>query len=159
MGILLNDVAINVKGINCDEILSDWQWLLGNNVELILISKIGDLFLKQSNQKILWLNTGTGKLMEVAKDIHEFKERLEQPQYLNHLFIPELLKELVAAGITIGPDECYSYKRAPILGGEIEPSNFEATNLYVHFSMLGQIHFQIKDLPPGTPINIAFEEP
>jgi hypothetical protein len=34
----------------------------------------------------------------------------------------------------------------------MEPSNFEPTDLAVHFGMLGQIHAQIKDLPEGTPI-------
>jgi hypothetical protein len=34
----------------------------------------------------------------------------------------------------------------------MEPDNFECTSWRVHLMPLGQIHEQVKDLPPGTPI-------
>ena len=53
----------------------------------------------------------------------------------------------------LGLGQCYSYKLPPILNGPIEPSNIEPADLPVHFSLLGQIHRQVKDLPEGTPIH------
>lgn len=39
-----------------------------------------------------------------------------------------------------------------MLGGVIEPSNLEVSDMIVTVNLFGQIHEQFKDLPPGTPI-------
>ena len=49
--------------------------------------------------------------------------------------------------------QIYSYKTPPVLGGEYSTDNLEPTGIAVHFSVLGQIHRQVKDLPPGTKID------
>jgi Domain of unknown function (DUF1851) len=66
--------------------------------------------------------------------------------------MPPLVAALKLGGIKLGPGQCYSYKIPPVLGGKIEASNFDATDLLVHLSILGQIHHQVKDLPSGTSI-------
>lgn len=40
----------------------------------------------------------------------------------------------------------------PVLGGDESVANLEPTDVSVHFGVLGQIHEQVKDLPPGTEI-------
>ena len=70
----------------------------------------------------------------------------------NEWFVPNLVGDLLSSGKTLGPRQCFGFKIPPVLGGEIEPDNFEPTGLSVHFGILGQIHLQVKDLPPGTPI-------
>jgi len=59
---------------------------------------------------------------------------------------------LLESGLRLAPGQCFSYIVPPILGGEWEAANFEATDLAVHFGILGQIHLQVKDLPEATPI-------
>jgi hypothetical protein len=84
--------------------------------------------------------------------VDEFQQLRQQPEQADQWFIPQLVGDLITSGVRLSPGKCYSYKKPPILGGEIEPANFEPTDLSVHFSVLGQIHRQVKDLPPGTKI-------
>ena len=57
------------------------------------------------------------------------------------------------AGLLPGARQVLSFKVAPALGGSFEPHNIEVSDLVVTLSIAGQIHQQIKDLPPGTPIS------
>jgi hypothetical protein len=56
------------------------------------------------------------------------------------------------AGVKIGPNQCYGFKIPPMLGGSYEVENMEPTDLSVHYSLLGEICEQTKDLPRGTKV-------
>jgi hypothetical protein len=73
-------------------------------------------------------------------------------EFVTDTMLPGLIVELRKAGKTLGPGQVYSFKNPPVLGGEYEVDNFEPMDIEVHFSIFGQIHRQVKDLPPGTPI-------
>jgi len=61
-----------------------------------------------------------------------------------------LVDSLVQSGLSLGPKQCYSFKsRPPILGGEHSVENTEVCDIYAHYSLLGQIATQSKDLPEG----------
>ena len=42
---------------------------------------------------------------------------------------------------------------APILGGELSVSNIQVIDFVVSINILGQLHRQVRDLPPGTRIS------
>jgi len=71
-----------------------------------------------------------------------------------------LFADLRDAGRTLGPGQVFSWRTPPALGGELVADNLEPTDVAVHFSLTGQIHRQIADLPEGTPIpEIRTEDP
>jgi hypothetical protein len=152
MRITWNELTVSPDGVDFDDLLSDWRWLVGEEYQPVVISALGDLFLRHDDGRILWLNTGWGQLTEVAKSAEEFKKRMVQPKCAEEWFIPNLIGDLLSSGKKLGPGECFSYQVPPVLGGEIDPDNFEPMDLSVHFSVLGQIHEQVKDLPEGAPI-------
>ena len=153
MRITWNELTISPDGVDFNDLLSEWRWLVGQEYQPVIISALGDLFLRQDDGRIFWLNTGSGELAEVAKDAEEFKNLIVQSDNTDEWFLPNLIGDLLASGKTLGAKECFGYKIPPVLGGKYEPDNFEPTDLSVHFGILGQIHFQIKDLPPGTKID------
>jgi hypothetical protein len=118
-----------------------------------MVSSVGDLFLRDSNNSIYWLNTGNGTLTEVADGIEKFKEKLQDQDVVSDWFLVDLIAALKAEGMTLKTGQVYSYKKLIILGGDYSPENFEPTDIEVHFSFAGQIHQQVKDLPPGAKIN------
>ncbi len=129
-------------------------------MQLLLVSAIGDMFLADAQGAVHWLDVGAGKLQKIAQNVDEFKRLIQQRANADQWFIPLLVGDLITSGVRLAPGQCYSYKKPPILGGQIEPSNFEPMDLSVHFSILGQIHRQVKDLPPGTKItNIKIKGP
>jgi hypothetical protein len=148
-----DDLTINSNTINFDDLLSTWRWLVGKQLQPVVVSAIGDLFLRHEDGRIFWLDVACGILSEVAPSAEEFKKLMVQPVHTNEWFIPQLIGDLKASGLNLGPSQCYSYKVPPPLGGEIELSNFEVCDISVHFNVLGQINEQIKDLPEGTSIS------
>ena len=152
MRITWNELTVSPDGVDFNDLLSEWRWLVGEEYEPVIISALGDLFLRHEDGRIFWLNAGWGQLTEVAKDPDEFKKLMTQRDNANEWFVPNLVGDLLGSGQTLGPRQCFGFKTPPVLGGEIEPDNFEPTDLSVHFGILGQIHLQVKDLPPGTPI-------
>jgi hypothetical protein len=49
--------------------------------------------------------------------------------------------------------ECYDWKVDPALGGKISADEIVKRSFVVKVNISGQLHRQIKDLPPGTKIN------
>ena len=153
MRITWNELTVNFQTHDENDLLEEWRWLLGDSMQLFLVSSMGDMFLGDPEGQIFWLDTGTGRLTQVAGSQQEFKQLMQQRENAGRWFIPQLVGDLMASGVRLAPGQCYSYKKPPVLGGAIEPGNFEPTDLSVHFSILGQIHRQVKDLPPGTKIS------
>jgi hypothetical protein len=71
---------------------------------------------------------------------------------LEEWFRGELVGGLLEAGLEREAGPCFSPLVPQIINGGWKPSNFHACDLLVHLAMLGQIHRQVKDLPPGTRI-------
>jgi len=57
------------------------------------------------------------------------------------------------AGLLPNDRQVLSFKVMPALGGSFELQNIEVSDFVVTLSIAGQIHRQIKDLPPGTAIS------
>ncbi|MFT3705198.1 MAG: DUF1851 domain-containing protein [Agriterribacter sp.] len=77
---------------------------------------------------------------------------MSQEEITANWFLPDLIDQLIAKGITLKENQVYSFKKPPVLGGDYSVENFEAVNISVHFSILGQINKQIWDAPDGTTI-------
>ena len=147
------ELKIDLSKINLKILLESWEWLIGNDKKIILISTIGDAFLEDSNGICYWLNVGEGIFEKVAENITEFETKLTNNEIVEDWFLVELVEELKKSGIKLTENNIYSYKTFPILGGEYLPENFEITDIEVHFEISGQIYKQVKDLPVRTKIN------
>ena len=89
----------------------------------------------------------------------EFKSRLGDREFVSEYFGVDMVADLLRSNCKPGASQIYSFKVPPILGGAQSIENVEATDIEVHFSLAGQIHRQVKDLPAGTAIeSIEFEQ-
>ena len=158
MRITWKELTVSPDGVDLDGLLSEWRWLADESFQPVVISVLGDLFLRHHDGRIFWLSAGWGQLSEVAASAEEFERLMVQPENASEWFVPQLVGDILGSGQRLAPGQCFGYKVPPVLGGQVEPGNFEPTDLQVHFGILGQIHRQVKDLPPGTPIGeIKFE--
>lgn len=153
MTITWDDLTIKFDEKSSDRLIYEWTWLIGTDKTPIMVSSIGDLFLKDATDKVYWLNTGDGTLIEVADRIEKFKEKLQDKDVVSDWFLVDLIAALKAEGKKLDMGQVYSYKKLIVLGGDYSLDNFVPTDIEVHFSFAGQIHQQVKDLPPGTKIN------
>ncbi|HEV2455911.1 MAG TPA: T6SS immunity protein Tdi1 domain-containing protein [Verrucomicrobiae bacterium] len=152
MRITWNDLTVDFQKHGATDLLEDWRWLIGDSMRLLLVSAIGDMFLANQTGEVFWLDSGAGQLQRIASNHEEFQQLRQQPQNADHWFMARLVGDLISGGTRLAPGQCYSYNVPPSLGGQMTASNFKPADLSVHFSILGQIQRQIKDLPPGTKI-------
>lgn len=143
----------DINRIDRTDICADWLWLLDNQKEVILVSCIGDMFLIGNDDAIYWLDIGMAELTCVADNLTDFQNLLSNDELVENWFLPHLVEQLIKEGKVLNENEVYSFKIPPILGGDFSPSNFDKTDLSVHFSLFGQIHKQIWDVKNGTKIN------
>ena len=133
--------------------LADWRWLTGANLQLWQVTKAGDALLRDpADGSIHFLDTVGGKVERIARDESEFESLLATDANADLWLMPDVVDGQAALGMRPGADECLSFKHPPVLGGQFDPDNFETCSVLVHFSIMGQIHRQVKDLPEGTKI-------
>ena len=140
-------------GVDLNSLLSDWRWLLPENLKPTVTTAFGDLFLCDEEVKVHFLDTLYGELKCVAGSKAEFEQLCEdrdfRRKYFQSFFVMEMRK--MHGDLEVG--ECYSCDIRPTLGAQLDPEEFERTDLEVHLSILGQVHSQTKRLPTGTKID------
>jgi hypothetical protein len=149
----------DISGIDADALLEDWRWLLGDGRYTVFrATAMGDLILRDVAGRFHMLDTIDGKLQPLAGSESELWQVLSDRRSRKRLLGTFIVRGLREAGVVLGPRQCYSPDHPPILGGDLSDDNLKPCDIYVHLSIMGQIHRQVKDLPPGTPIGeIKFE--
>lgn len=149
----LNDLTVKFDHLDSEWLLSDWDWLIGKNKVAILLSAAGDAFLQDTRDgTIHLLDVAAGEINQVASDLAEFQSLLTDKKFVGDHFAVQMVGDLRLDGIVLEHGKIYSFIKPPVLGGEYSLNNIEVADIAVHFSINGQIHHQVRDLPPGTPI-------
>jgi hypothetical protein len=148
------DLIVPLAGADTDAMLEFWRWLIPASHRPLFATALGDLFLTDPDGRVLWLDVGDGQLQQVA-DAAEFERAVADPDNNSLWFGAVLVDMLRAAGKVLGPGECYSYWRLPILGGEYEPANFTIYPVGHHFRVWGPIHEKLRDVPDGTEVEFV----
>jgi hypothetical protein len=144
-----------------DEVLADWRWLIGPDLRLWHVTMAGDAFLRNpADGSIHFLDTVGGQVERIASGEAEFEAAIESRPSAEKWLMPDVVDGQASLGMRPLANQCLSFKIPPALGGQLDPDNLEPCDIHVHFSIAGQLHRQIKDLPAGTRIGkIALEGP
>ncbi len=78
---------------------------------------------------------------------------LGNPDRQDRYLLAGLAASAERRGIVPTATQVYGFKIAPALGGEMGVGNIEVIDFVVSVNILGQLHRQIRDLPPGTKIS------
>jgi hypothetical protein len=152
MKLTWDDLTIALRGLDFEELMETWRWLVDESFSPVLLSAVGDFFLSDANGAVYWLDTAWGQLTQVANDIEQFNQLRVKPDNARQWFRANLVGQAQVAGMKLKRGQCLGWKTPPVLGGEESAENLEPTDVSVHFGILGQIHEQVKDLPPGAEI-------
>jgi hypothetical protein len=147
--------------VAADAVLDDWRWLIGPKLQLWRVTKAGNALLQDpTDGSIHFLDVVSGKAERIADNQAAFESAVASGENAARWLMPQIVEGQARLGMRPAINECLSFKHPPVLGGQIDPDNFETCSVLVHFSIAGQIHQQVKDLPPGTKIGkISIEEP
>ncbi len=154
----VNDYLIDHTGFDWPQLLSGWTWLIPPEFSVWLMNRFGDLFLVLPDGSVSMLDVGAGTFTKMAKDRDDFTKKIDEDDNADDWLMIPLVNQLVAAGLRLGPGECYSYKQPPVLGGDYTVENSAILPIAEHFGFYGSIHDQIRDVPDGTPVELRFDK-
>lgn len=153
MPITLNDLTVNIAHLDTATLMDDWQWLIGAHQRPVLVTAMGNVFVQDAGTGTISLPAaGTGKLIDIADSGQAFQARLSDAHFVSERFLVDDRVALREPGKTLAPGQLFGYETPPALGGGFDTDNLVPTDIEVHFSVSGQIHRQVNDLPAGTPI-------
>lgn len=133
--------------------LADWAWLSPSPLSVLAITKMGDAFVTEPSGRVQFLDTLEGNLKFAASSTDEFWSSAREGRLDPAWFNPDMIELLEARNVRLEPGQCYGYKLPPVLGGPLDSANVEAFDAVVYFSITGQLHRQVKDLPAGAKIS------
>jgi hypothetical protein len=135
-----------------DNALESWSFLDLDGKTPAFASLFGDVFL-HSPDGWWFLDTLDGTLRRVWDTHEELEDELNTEDGQDRYLLGGLAIAAHERGVTLGDDEVYDFMPPPILGGDLIVDNIVAQNFIVAINLAGQIHGQVRDLPPGTPIS------
>ena len=153
MEISLDDLTVSFEHLDRETLLADWEWLIGPHRLPILITAVGDAFVQDTRDgTVHWLDTVFAELEQVAASDDELRALLGDREFVADRLGVQMFAALRAAGMELGPDQVFSLQVPPALGGEPTVENVGIVSLRVHFSLSGQLHRQLAELPEGAEI-------
>ena len=132
--------------------LESWDWV-GDIAEKVpvLSTLFGDVIF-QDRLGFWFLDTVEGTLTQPWADRSELQASLATEDGQDQFLLAGLAIGAHQSGLVLSEEDVYSFTVPPILGGQFEVSNIEATSFVVSTNIAGQIHNQLKDLPEGAQI-------
>ncbi|MBD9480065.1 T6SS immunity protein Tdi1 domain-containing protein [Pseudoxanthomonas sp. PXM02] len=153
----LSDYLIDQQGHDWSTILADWAWLLPTDLTVWMVNRFGDLIFVPEDGTVHFLDIGAGSVTQLAQSREDFSMLVDLWENADNWLLISLTDGCVAAGHMLGPGQCYTFKLAPVFGGQYALDNIAVGDLVVNYSLLAQIHRQIKDLPDGAQIKLVLD--
>jgi hypothetical protein len=132
-----------VVGLSAEEaegLLMEWRWLVGEDKHVVLVSASGDLFLTDADGKVLWLETGAGRIAEVAGSVAAFEAALTDEANQREWLLAPVVEALRASGKPLGAGQCHGFCVPAVLGGGYDGDNRVAISVREHFGFTGHLH-------------------
>ena len=150
----IHDYLIDQTGLDWQELLREWHYLLPPKFRVWLLTRVGDLFITLPDGSIHMLDVGAGELRKVAASRDEFCAKIDEPGVAADWLMIPIVDQLVSSGAVLGLGQCYSFRQLPVLGGSYKADNRMVFPIREHFGAWGSIHRQISGLPEGTTVVI-----
>lgn len=84
-----------VEHLSVEKLLSDWRWLCPQPLTLVARNAFGDLFLRDEQDRILWLNIAIGRISEVAESFEKWSLKTDRASPVPNL---KVLYKTTASG-------------------------------------------------------------
>jgi len=131
--------------------LESWTFLDIAGKVPVLASLFGDIFL-QDRTGYWFLDSIEGSLSKVAATRGELESILGTTDGQDKYLLAGLAIGAERRGLALKEAEVYDFAIPPVLGGSFTEDNVVARDFVVALTISGQIHDQVRNLPPGTPI-------
>ena len=104
----------NIENLDSQRILKEWRWLVGD-MSILSLTKAGDLLLKDSDNKLWFLDVGIGKLKLITNNFSDFFKRKLNEEVIKEILLPQLINKLESE-YRLKSNEVFGYTLLPIFG-------------------------------------------
>lgn len=132
--------------------LESWTFIDLASKRPLFTSPFGDVFF-QARDGLWWLDTLEGTLSRLWDAPEELRAALRTAEGQDKYLLAGLAYAAHSSGLVPEPDQIYDFTVPPVLGGKLDVSNISLRNFVVAVNLAGQLHSQVRTLPPGTRIS------
>jgi hypothetical protein len=132
--------------------LESWTWLDLDGKTPVFSSLFGDVFLQASTGEWWYLDTLAGTIDQAWANRDDMMKVLATEIGEDHFLMGGLARAARDKGLLLTENQVYDFMPPPILGGDLVAENIIAQDVVLTVNIAGQIHDQVRHLPPGTPI-------
>jgi hypothetical protein len=132
--------------------LESWGFVDLSGKSPLFTSPFGDVFFR-ADDGFWWLDTLEGQLTRPWSSTEEMRAALDTPEGQDEYLLAGFALAANARGVVPGTGQVYVFASPPILGGPLDVDNITVMDFVVALHLAGQLHDQVRDLPPGTPIS------
>lgn len=144
----------NLTQVDYERALESWSWLDRlDGLTPMFASLLGDVVLAGPTGGRWFLDTLEGTLIRKWASHADMAAELQTTAGLDQFLLAGLAEAASRAGLVLGDSQVYAFTVPPALGGQFDVSNIKVMDFVVAVNLAGQLHGQIRDLPPGTPIS------
>jgi hypothetical protein len=148
----LSHLAILLSDRDLENALESWEWIGIRGLRPRLVTAFGDVFFDGPNG-IAFLSTLEGTLTVACSDLEGLPQLLATEDGRDHWLLEGFVIGARSRGQILAPGDCYDFKVAPVLGGAMSGDSVHTMSFVTKVNIAGQLHQQVKALPPGTKIN------
>jgi hypothetical protein len=132
--------------------LESWNWIGLDGKQPALASLFGDIFFAAPDGW-WYLSLLDGSLTRRWADRDAVQNELDTDDGQDEFLLGGMAMAAEARGLRLQPNEVYAFTIPPILGGQVTTENVQTMDFDVALTITGQLHRQVRDLPPGTRIS------
>lgn len=134
--------------------LASWGWVDESLGALTpaYATAFGDVFLRDDSGAFWFLDGLEGSLTRRWESGAALQAALNTPEGQEQFLMLGLVQQATQAGLVPDAAQVLSFTVPPVLGGQFDVENVEVSDFVVALDLTGQIHEQVKDLPPDTSI-------
>jgi hypothetical protein len=146
----------DVDGLSVERLLEEWRWLCPGKLRLVAVDAFADLFFEGSDCAVNRLDTTIGRFDRIAGSVEEFVRLTERSENRKKWFCEDVAIALAEQRFDPAKGKCIAYK-TPIAfaGSNGDVSKVYIADLYEYVSFLGDLNFQMKDVPDGGKVRLV----
>ncbi|QYJ77510.1 DUF1851 domain-containing protein [Shewanella acanthi] len=152
----LEDITIDQDGIDWQNCLQYWAWILKRNPEfnILLVTKFGEIFVILDNGEVWFLSTSNASYEKVADTKEIFISQLEDEEFIDYYFLSKVLTMLQKTDLRLEKGECFGF-HIPCVFKEcsFDTDNFKKIEVEKYLIGLGDLLGKFQNTPSGEKVS------
>jgi hypothetical protein len=129
--------------------LQAWQWIGLEDKAPVAVTAFADVFFAAISG-VWFLETLEGTLTRICGSREELAAILQSDEGKNHYLAAGLVQRAAREGMSLEAGECYTFRVAPVEGGELSFENIEKRSVAEALSASGRVHARMRNLPDAA---------